>query len=153
MESQVIAIAQPFRPSVPSTQNEPALWKWYQVFVFPISVNNVMAQRQFNISELHVDRNESELSKQASHLFIENVLHCTASRLQLYKSQAATKCHQRSVRSRKLSMAHIARQMKDYSTTITTSRLKASKAQLKLLRSGTSQARSRTAQEVYSPSL
>ena len=61
-----------------------------------VLVHSMVAEHQLNISELYVDRNELELSKQARHLFVEVVLHQIASRLQLYKSQATTKGRRRS---------------------------------------------------------
>ena len=52
-------------------------WQWYTQHVFSIPVNNVIAARQFNVADIYVHPNESETSKQATHLFVQNVLHLT----------------------------------------------------------------------------
>ena len=38
-------------------------------------MNNVIAERQFNLSQLYLHDNLSELSKQASVTFVENTIH------------------------------------------------------------------------------
>ena len=38
-------------------------------------MNNVIAERQFNLSQLYLQNNMSQLSKQASITFVENILH------------------------------------------------------------------------------
>lgn len=51
------------------------LFEFYAKHIFSIPVNNVIAERQFNLSQLYLQNNMSELSKQASITFVENVLH------------------------------------------------------------------------------
>ena len=45
------------------------------IFSIRIPVNNVIAERQFNLSQLYLQNNMSDLSKQTSISFVENILH------------------------------------------------------------------------------
>lgn len=139
MLQEAAVLANQTSPSCPSAVNQPHTWRWFCPHIFSTPVNNVMAERQFNISQLYINTNESELSKQASHLFVENIIHRSAS-LSSGKMTASK-------------MRLIAQHMRQYAATITPARLKSARHQLKLLRSGQSNARTQTAAEVYSSSL
>ena len=52
----------------------PHLFEFYAKHIFSIPVNNVIAERQFNLSQLYPHDNLSELSKQASVTFVENTI-------------------------------------------------------------------------------
>ena len=146
--SEARMIAADTSPSVPNKENEPHLWQWFATYVFAMPVNNVIAERQFNIASIYLHPNESELSKQASHLFVENVLHSTPSRLELYRSMSAPS--RKSVRVTYKFMDHVAQQMNEYAATITSQRVKEARDQVKRLRSSQSTARTSTAAETYS---
>ena len=148
MMLEVATLAEQASASTPTSSSEPHTWHWYCTYVFAIPVNNAVAERQFNIAQLYTSSNECELSKQATHLFVENVVHKTSARLQYYQ-----KGHKSATKATASSMHHIAQQMKLYSASITPARLRAAKREVKLLRSGQSDARTRTAAEVYSDSL
>ena len=110
-------------------------------------MNNVVAERQFNIAQLYVHPNESELSKRATHLFVENIIHKTAN------TQLSKKTRRKSTTSMTFTMAkNISRHMKEYSATVTPERLSAAREQVKNIRSKTA-ARTKAAAEVYSDSL
>lgn len=145
---EIKAVAQRTSPSMPSRDSEPHLWKWFATYLFVMPVNNVLAERQFNIANIYVSPNESELSKQASHLFVENVLHSTASRLELYSSLSASS--RKSVRVTSEVMEHVSQQMIEYAAIVTPQRVKEAREQVKRLRSGESTARTSTAAETYS---
>ena len=53
----------------------PQLFEFYAKHIFSLPVNNVIAERQFNLSQLYLHDNSSELSKQASITFVENIIH------------------------------------------------------------------------------
>ena len=61
--------------SLISKEANPHLLEFYAKHIFSIPVNNVIAERQFNLSQLYLQNNMSELSKQASITFVENILH------------------------------------------------------------------------------
>ena len=61
--------------SLISKEANPHLFEFYTKHIFSIPVNNVIAERQFNLSQLYLQNNMSELSKQASTTFVENILH------------------------------------------------------------------------------
>ena len=61
--------------SLISKEANPHLFEFYAKHIFSIPVNNVIAERQFNLSQLYLQNNMSELSKQASITFVENILH------------------------------------------------------------------------------
>ena len=61
--------------SLISKEANPNLFEFYAKHIFSIPVNNVIAERQFNLSQLYLQNNMSKLSKQASVTFVENILH------------------------------------------------------------------------------
>eukprot|EP00117_Sycon_ciliatum_P031939 scpid98296/ scgid24885/ len=63
----------------PSRQTEPLLWNWCTMHIFALPVHNVLAERQFNLAAIYLSPNESEASKQSSHLFVQNILHASSS--------------------------------------------------------------------------
>ena len=50
-------------------------FEFYAKNIFSLPVNNVLAERHFNLSQLYLNDNRSELSKQASATFVGNILH------------------------------------------------------------------------------
>ena len=60
--------------SLISKEANPHLFEFHAKHIFSIPVNNVIPERQFNLSQLYL-QNMSELSKQASITFVENILH------------------------------------------------------------------------------
>ena len=46
-----------------------------RTFSHGLPVNNILAERHFNLSQLYLNDNRSELSKQASATFVGNILH------------------------------------------------------------------------------
>ena len=74
MHSEIEMLAQQTQPSVPAADREPHMWMWFSHHVFALPVNNVLAERQFNLANIHLTSSDSEISKQATHLFVENVL-------------------------------------------------------------------------------
>ena len=110
-------------------------------------MNNVVAEQQFNIAQLYVHPNESELSKRATHLFLENVIHKTAN------TQLSKRTQRKSTTGMTSTMAkNVSRQMKEYSATVTPERLAAAREQVKNIR-GKTAARTKTAAEVCNDSL
>ncbi|XP_065178845.1 uncharacterized protein LOC135809422 [Sycon ciliatum] len=140
MLAEVELIAQRTSPSVPNENKEPHAWKWFATHVFALPVNNVMAERQFNLAGIHLTNSDSEMTKQATHLFVENVIH---------GNDATAGSSGKRTRMTGATTQQLATAMQDYASTITPERLKKAKKQLKLLRQGTSQARSLTASETY----
>ena len=58
-----------------SKEATPNLFEFYAKHIFSLLVNNVLTERQFNLSQLYLNDNMSELSKQASVTFVKNILH------------------------------------------------------------------------------
>eukprot|EP00117_Sycon_ciliatum_P026483 scpid88873/ scgid1655/ len=71
----IVEVAMMSGPSCPSASSQQYLWSWCAKHIFCLPVSNAIAERQFNIGSIYLSHNESEESKQASHLFVENVLH------------------------------------------------------------------------------
>ena len=61
--------------SLISKEATPNLFEFYAKNIFSLPVNNVLAERHFNLSQLYLNDNRSELSKQASATFVGNILH------------------------------------------------------------------------------
>ena len=53
----------------------PNLFEFYAKHIFSLPVNNVLSERLFNLSQLYLNDSMSELSKQATITFVENILH------------------------------------------------------------------------------
>ena len=68
-------VATSSQSSLISKEANPHLLEFFAKHIFSIPVNNVIAERQFNLSQLYLQSNMSELSKQASITFVENILH------------------------------------------------------------------------------
>ena len=51
------------------------LFEVYAKHIFSLPVNNVIAEQLFNLSQVYLHDNLSELSKQAAITFVENILH------------------------------------------------------------------------------
>lgn len=71
-EIKEMALSQ--QSSLISKEATPKLFEFYAKHIFSLPVNNVLAERQFNLSQLYLNDNMSELSKQASITFVENIL-------------------------------------------------------------------------------
>eukprot|EP00117_Sycon_ciliatum_P005381 scpid48283/ scgid9350/ len=151
MATEIRALADCSSGTVPTSTSEPHLWQWHKQHVFAIPVNNVIAERQFNVADIYVHPNESEASKQATHLFVENVLHSTADRLQLYKNLSAGA--RTTTRVTKASMKHVRKQMLEYSSTITAERLQQARETLRKTVSSDHSGRALTAPETYRNAL
>ncbi|PFX20877.1 hypothetical protein AWC38_SpisGene25799 [Stylophora pistillata] len=61
--------------SLISKEATPNLFEFYAKHIFSLPVKNVLPERQFNLSQLYLNDNMTELSKQASITFVENILH------------------------------------------------------------------------------
>ena len=119
---EICAVATSSNPPLISLAHEPNLFHWYAVHLFAIPVNNVVAERQFNISSLHLDANQSEVSKQASQLFVENVLHDPDGRINLWEQVSAN--NQKGVSEIKVRVTetvrkHVRQQMRKYCSQLT----------------------------------
>ena len=68
-------VATSLQSSLISKEANPHLFEFFAKHIFSIPVNNVIAERQFNLSQLYLQSSMSELSKQASITFVENILH------------------------------------------------------------------------------
>ena len=64
--SEIKEIALSPQSSLISKEATPNLFEFYAKHIFSLPVNNVHAERQFNLSQLYLNDNMSELSKQAS---------------------------------------------------------------------------------------
>ena len=73
--NEIKAVAASAQSSLISKEANPHLFEFYAKHIFSVPVNNVIAERQFNLSQLYFRENMSELTKQASITFVENILH------------------------------------------------------------------------------
>ena len=73
--------------SLINKEANPHLFEFYVKHIFSIPVNNVIADRQFNLSQLYIQNNMSKLTKQASITFVENILHKGKNTTALLKQQ------------------------------------------------------------------
>ena len=73
--SEIKEIALSPQSSLISKEATPNQFEFYAKHIFSLPVNNVLAERQFNLSQLYLNDNMSELSKQASITFVEDILH------------------------------------------------------------------------------
>ena len=142
-------VANMFSATIPTAEQEPVLWAWYCRHIFTLPVNNVIAERQFNISSLYLRSSESEMSKQATHLFVENILHNTQSRLGPSSSQSGRLKRRQTAKEIDFTL----KCMTEYVKTVTPDRLRAACKQLKRLQRGESMQRSLTAAETYAGTL
>ena len=68
-------VATPPQISRISKAAKPHLFEFYAKHIFSIPVNNVITERQFNLSQLYLQSSLPELSKHASITFVENIFH------------------------------------------------------------------------------
>lgn len=73
--NEIKAVATSHERFLINKESTPQLFEFYAKHIFSLPVNNVIAERQFNLSQLYLHDNLSELSKQASIMFVENILH------------------------------------------------------------------------------
>lgn len=145
-------------PCLISPMVQPALYQWYAVHLFAVPVNNVVAERQFNIGSIYLDPNQSELSKQASHLFVENVLHEPDEQHNLLETMKAsresnTQCQEFKIRITQPVRNHVRQQMHKYANEITPNLLSEARINLGKLQDKSSEARPLTAQDLFPQKL
>ena len=104
MLSEIKEIASSPHSSLISKEATPNLFEFYAKHIFSLPANNVLAERQFNLSQLYLNDNMSELSKQASITFVENILH--SGKTNTTTTEAASEVHEE--------------RMKDYTQMLTT---------------------------------
>ena len=75
LQNEIKAVATSDESFLINKESIPQLFLFYAKHIFSLPVNNVIAERQFNLSQLYLHDNLSELSKQASITFVENILH------------------------------------------------------------------------------
>eukprot|EP00117_Sycon_ciliatum_P008630 scpid78504/ scgid3842/ len=80
MAAKITDLAKKASPSTIDAEKEPCTWTWFCKHIFALPVNNAMAERQFNLANIHLTASDSEQSKQATHLFVENILYSKQSR-------------------------------------------------------------------------
>ena len=149
---EIKALAECKAPPLISQELEPALYEWYAVHLFAVPVNNVVAERQFNIASIYLDPNQSELSKQATHLFVENVLHEPDERyslLEKIKGNHEASNSEFKVRVTEPVRNHIRHQMRMYADQITPMLLLQARANLRKLRENSSEAAPLTAKDLF----
>ena len=73
--NEIKAVATSHESFLINKESNPHLFEFYAKHIFSLPVNNVIAEQQFNLSQLYLHDNLSELSKQASMMFVENILH------------------------------------------------------------------------------
>ena len=101
-----------------SKEATPNLFELYAKHIFSLPVNNVLAERQFNLSQLYLTDNMSELSKQASITFVENILH--SGKTNTRTTEAAREVHEE--------------RMKEYTQMLTTDVLQEARKNLNKIR-------------------
>eukprot|EP00117_Sycon_ciliatum_P043689 scpid18065/ scgid31604/ len=75
MAIEVLRLANSAEVGPPTAAGEPHAWAWYCHHIFGLPVHNVLAERQFNLANIYLSANESEISRQATQLFAQNILH------------------------------------------------------------------------------
>ena len=134
---EIRAVAASVSPPLPSSTTEPLLWAWFCRHVFAMPVHNVLAERQFNLASIYLSPNDSEASKQSSHLFVQNILH-------------SANCSDGGPITREARQISIAK-MKDYCATVTQDSVTKARATLNdRSKSGSRDGRTLTSMEVYS---
>lgn len=115
---EIKSVAESQNPQLISPKYEPFLYKWFATYLFAVPVNNVVAERQFNIASIHVDVNQSELSKQATQLFVENVLHGPEERYNLLGKVKTDHQENKEIKIRITEMVrnHVRNQMRKYAS-------------------------------------
>ncbi|XP_044176005.1 uncharacterized protein LOC122959024 [Acropora millepora] len=72
--NEIKAVATSHESFLINKESNPHLFEFYAKHIFSLPLNNVIAEQQFNLSQLYLHDNLSELSKQASIMFVENIL-------------------------------------------------------------------------------
>ena len=72
--SEIKEIAPSPQSSLIGTEAISNLFEFYAKNIFSLPVNHVLAERHFNLSQLYLNDNRSELSKHASVTFVEKIL-------------------------------------------------------------------------------
>eukprot|EP00117_Sycon_ciliatum_P008661 scpid71423/ scgid1655/ len=135
----IVEVAMMSGPSCPSASSQQYLWSWCAKHIFCLPVSNAIAERQFNIGSIYLSHNESEESKQASHLFVENVLHSDRD-----GEDRVTSHHKEQMRER------LAR----YTSTVTREKIKQAQGNLASRKASSSTAgRTLTTEEVHRQAL
>lgn len=110
-------------------------------------VNNFIAERQFNLSELYLHDKSSELSKQASITFVENILH--GGNVNGRTTEAARQVRMTSTRTYKSKTSMYEERMKAYGLLLTTELLQEARKNFNGIRKGSVVSGPLTAKHVY----
>ena len=82
----------------------------------------MIAERLFNIASIYVDSNQLEISKQATQLFVENILHEPEERYNLL-GEVQTNCHEENkefkIRVTGMVRKHVRNQLRKYANQMT----------------------------------
>ena len=131
--NEIKAVATSHERFLINKESTPQLFEFYAKHIFSLPVNNVIAERQFNLSQLYLHDNLSELSKQASITFVENILHSG-------KSNGRTTVAARDVHERR---------MRAYGQLLNTELLQEARKNLKKIQKGNVDRGPLTAKDVY----
>ena len=117
---EIRIVANTSSPKLVNLDTEPILYMWFAKYLFVLPVNNVIAERQFNIASLVLQPNMSELSKQATQCFVENVIHNSDDHQELLRSLREDNPNQTSkIRIAEKVRDHTRKQMNAYASKIT----------------------------------
>ena len=92
MLNKIEEIASSPQSSLISKEATPNLFEFYAKHIFSLPLNNVLAERQFNLLQLHLNDNKSELSKQATITFVKEILH--GGKTNTMPTKAASEIHE-----------------------------------------------------------
>ena len=118
MLNEIKEIASSPQSSLISKEATPNLFEFYAKHIFSLPLNNVLAERQFNLSQLHLNDNKSELSKQATITFVKDILH--SGKTNTRTTKAASEVHEE--------------RMKEYTQMLTTDILQEARKNLNKIR-------------------
>ena len=131
--NEIKAVATSHESFLFNKESTPQLFELYAKNIFSLPVNNVIAERQFNLSQLYLHDNLSELSKQESIMFVENILHGG-------KSNGRTTAAARDVHERR---------MRAYGQLLNTELLQQARKNLEKIQKGNVDSGPLTAKDVY----
>ena len=130
--NEIKAMASSPQSCLISKEATPHLFEFYAKHIFSLPVNNVIAERQFNLSQLYLNDNMSELSKQASITFVQNILH--NGKTNNRTTEAAREVHEE--------------RMKEYTQMLTSDLLQAARKNFNMIKANNTH-RPLTAKDVY----
>ena len=132
MLSEIKEIAPSPQSSLISKEATPNLFEFCAKNIFSLPVNNVLVERHFNLSQLYLNDIRSELSKQASVTFVENILH--SGKTNTRTTEVACEVHEE--------------RMKEYAQLLTTDFLQEARENFNKIRENSTHG-SLTAKDVY----